>query len=423
MRHAETTRENLAAELSASTNGLTATDLIAKLDDLCQSHDGESQLPGDYHTGPFGVFESRPSDADDTVSLSTGPVAPPNSTAPAETAVSSTHISSPEALDNVVHGSLDPFGVADAEPLMTIHPDPPSHSSSIEEIEISRQQPSLIDAVDPGAGLTHPVAQHDLWQFDDPFSMISDLGISADLTGGELMPLEFFNIATSNVDSEAFAGVFDNVDPAPKLQTPIPKTHSDWEHLMLEAPALLRRYRTGDKVCEPSKQSFWRSFALPFAMPTFAEISVHGRASDAFSSVFYSTLANSAFAIQQSDSLPASNSRWHTIGKNAEEAGRYFLQCALRSEVNQTNCQELITATLGLALVSVSLQHIKHTIKEKPHESRLRANVLYSCTTSQRKLWCISSKLRGLSEPGLSRPRRNPSNTGRFHMSILTSVL
>lgn len=90
-------------------------------------------------------------------------------------------------------------------------------------------------------------------------------------------------------------------------------------------------------------------------MRTFAELSVFGEATDVSSSVFYSALANSAFAIQSSDSTPPKNAQWNAIGENAAEAAQHHLQNALRSESSRAECGQLLSATLSLALVYVSL--------------------------------------------------------------------
>ena len=87
-------------------------------------------------------------------------------------------------------------------------------------------------------------------------------------------------------------------------------------------------------------------------MRTFAELTVFGQAADLPSSIFYSTIANSAFAMQRSDSVLLDDSHWYTIGRSAEDAARRCLQNALQSP--QPDCRELLTATLSLALVSVS---------------------------------------------------------------------
>ena len=152
------------------------------------------------------------------------------------------------------------------------------------------------------------------------------------------------------------AGLYDHANPLPKSPTPalLPGPDSTRTHLLAEAPALLRYYQTGNDAHASAKQSFWKSFVLPSAMRTFAELSVFGEATDVSSSVFYSALANSAFATQSSDPTSQEDAQWNAIGKNAADTAQHHLQNALRSESSRAESGQLLSATLSLALVYVS---------------------------------------------------------------------
>jgi hypothetical protein len=366
--------------------------LIAQLDDYCQKHDGERQLPSDYRTEPFGVFETKRS------KVAAGYLSNPSTTAgvisidPPQRSGSIAQAPDAGTPDVADQQDTDPFADVETEPLISIPEDPPSNESSIEEMKYIRHHHMFNDTDDRDEDMVHAVPQQVLWQFDDLFSFLGDFGLPLEIPGGQFTSLDLFDVGPSTIGQDGFAGLFDNIDQAPKHQAPIPKTHSDWDHLMSEAPALLRCYQTGSEASEPAKQTFWKSFVLPLAMRTFAELSVFGKASDVSSSVFYSTLANSAFAMQRSDPLPPNDSHWYEIGKNAEEAGQYFLQCALRSEADQTDCQELLSATLSLALVSVS--SFLCTENANVHPIKYTANILSSSTTNLTKPCFTCSRLK-----------------------------
>lgn len=344
---------SLAAELSASTNGRTATNLIAQLDDYCQQHDEHQKLPNDYRTGPFGVFEveKRPlkvpnirattnADSQDLVAVS-------------EPTLQASDAISPAALTNL---DTNIFPNLDAGQMITIPEDAPSNSSSIEEIENMRSLDLDQSGFDNlNTDLVHASTQSDFWQMGDPFSFMGDFGLTLDLSEADLMsmyPLDTVSPASALNNSTAH---WDSANTITGQSPRSEKHESNWAHLLAEAPTLLRHYQSNKEGSEPAKQSFWKSFVLPSAMRTFAELSVFGTASDVSTSIFYSTLANSAFSMQRSDSQPPNESHWDAVGRSSEEAARYFLKSAARQDGGQSDCQELLSATLSLALVSVSL--------------------------------------------------------------------
>lgn len=327
--------------------------LISQLDDYCQQHDGDGELPSEFRTGPFGVFEAK-SSSNAHEGLKTAATGGPRNTPKAvESTTSDADATSPNAIADL---DTDVFACTEAGPLISIPEDPPSNESSIEEIEHNRQYNSFDHGHDNDNGFDavagQTMYQHDLWQLDDPFSFMGDFGMPLD--GGDFMLLDSFDVASAASAMDNNAGIFGSNDPVPKPATPIVREHSDWAHLLTEAPSLLRCYQVDDAASEPAKQSFWKSFILPSAMRTFAELSVFGKASDVSSSVFYSTLANGAFSLQRSDGQPPNDSRWYTIGKSAEEAALYYLQSALRPGSETADCQDLLSAILSIALNSVS---------------------------------------------------------------------
>lgn len=332
--YSEGRRETLAAELIASTKGRPAANLIARLDAYCFGHD-DQRLPNDYHDGPFGVFDTRhacPSTAaaegftgeDEAVSVSPQ--------------CSATVAAAPSTDIEAIERTLD-LGA-----LISSFEDPPSNES-VEEIEEIR---NVYQGDSPFAtALVQDSSEHDFWHMEDSLSFMDHLNSPPGMLGGDFMG---FDNMSFEFPTNGFTAQLNSMAVAPRSPTP-PPTNADWSHLLTEAPVLLRYYQNEGNASGLAKQSFWRSFVLPSAMRTFAELTVFGQASNLSSSIFYSTIANSAFAMQRSDLVLADDSHWYAIGQTAEKAARHGLQNALQSP--QPDCRELLTATLSLALVSV----------------------------------------------------------------------
>lgn len=321
--------------------------LIAQLDDYCLQHDADRQLPGEFQTGPFGVFEVQGASS----------AAHPSERSVTEGTTAATASETSSAAESLAALSKDAnvVGVIEPDSTVALFHNVPSDESSAEEIEINRQD----DMFSAWGNLdTTPVRlspQRDVWQLGDPFG--HDFSIPMYMPGGDLMGLDFYDNMLDTSFGGRAAELFDQANVIFSLNLPAPqaRSHADWAHLLTEAPQLLRYYQSASDAPEQAKQSFWKAFILPSAMRTFGEMSVFGKATDASSSIFYSTLANSAFAMQNPDAMDAHSSHWHTVGKSAEEAAQYYLQSALRCEESQLDGQELLSATLSMCLVSVSL--------------------------------------------------------------------
>jgi hypothetical protein len=171
-----------------------------------------------------------------------------------------------------------------------------------------------------------------IWEMDDPFSFLDGLNMPLDLPAEDSIRVGVFDSASFAFNTEGFAGLLDSTRVARKSQTPLPIV-ADWSHLLAEAPLLLRYYKSGGNGSILAKQSFWRSFVLPSALRTFGELTVFGKASDLLSSIFYSTTANSAFAMQSSDSALPDDSQWYII----EKPPRTQLDTACSTPFNHLN--------------------------------------------------------------------------------------
>ena len=333
--------------MSASTEGRTALNLIAQLDDYCLQHDVDKQLSRDFWTGPFGVFEIQ------GTKLASRFSEPPAEVETTDAAASGR--STKDMSGGLSHHHAQTVEAVGSGPTISSPQDVASNESSVEEIENLRQDDMFSVLEDFDTRLLRLSPQLDFWQLEDQF--MHDLSMPLDMIGGDFTGLNFFDNLT---DAPATGGAAEaseqsSVPHRADAYISEPRSHADWSHLLMDAPSLLRCYESASNASEPAKHSFWGTFVLPSAMRTFGELSVFGKATDVSSSIFYSTLANSAFTMQGPEALLTDNSHWRETGKSAEEAAQFYLQRALQSDEPQPDGQELLSATLSMCLVSVSL--------------------------------------------------------------------
>lgn len=321
--------------------------LIAQLDDYCLQHDVDKQRSRDFWTGPFGVFEIQ------GTKLSSHPSEPPaeeNTTDVTPLQRSTTDVSGGSSQQHAQTAEAVDSGPSTSSPQ-----DVASNESSVEEIEYFRPDDMFSALEDFDTRLMRLSPQLDFWQLEDQF--MHDLSMPLDMIGGDFTGLDFFdNLTDAPAAGEApEASGQANMPHCVDAHTTEPRAHADWAHLLVDAPSLLRCYDSANGAFKPAKHSFWGTFVLPSAMRTFGELSVFGKATDASSSIFYATLANSAFAMQGPEALPTARLHWRETGKSAEEAAQFYLQDALHSNAPQPDGQEeLLSATLSMCLVSVS---------------------------------------------------------------------
>jgi hypothetical protein len=343
----ESKRESLSAQLSASTDGRTALNLIAQLDDYCLQHDVDKQLSREFWTGPFGVFGIQ------GTKLASHPSEPP--TEENTTDATASQESTADVSRGPSHHLAQTAEAVGTGPSTPSPQDVASNESSVEEIENCRQDDMFSVLEDFDTRLMRLSPQLDFWQLEDQF--MHDLNMPLDMIGGDFTGLDFFdNLTDAPAAGEAAETSGQaNISHPVDAHTTESRAHADWAHLLMDAPSLLRCYESANDSSNPAQHSFWGTFVLPSAMRSFGELSVFGKATDASSSIFYATLANSAFTMQGPEALLTDNAHWRETGKSAEEAAQFYLQCALRSDAPQPDGQELLLAILSMCLVSVSL--------------------------------------------------------------------
>ncbi|OTA28548.1 hypothetical protein BTJ68_09727 [Hortaea werneckii EXF-2000] len=332
--------------LTASTQGRTAMNLIAELDDYCQQLESNQSLSCDYRAGPFGVFEAAGGIVMETE-------------APTGTFPESRAIQDSGAQEFAATG-LEPTALNGADSLLADVPDcgiPPPHDhpsdSSVEEIEhgISRNQAWGHASFDSNE--LQLQLQNEFCRIDEPTISTFDWDLPLDFPNENFGRLDFSDLLRPVLPTEN-PGAPDTSDIDPLTSSSSArKTHSHWSHLLTKAPSLLRRCQTGGVESDPVKQSFWKSFALPSALRTFADLSVFDTASDISLSIFYSTLANGAFQMQREEDKNAGGSNWLTVASDAEEAAQYFLRSNCSSDAEPLDYQGHLTAQLSLSLASL----------------------------------------------------------------------
>ena len=322
--------------------------LIAELDDYCQQLESNQSLSCDYRAGPFGVFEATGGTAMETEA--------PTGTFP------ESRRSQDSRTGAIAATGLEPTALNEAESLLADGPDymiPPPHDhpsdSSVEEIEHSISRDQACGHASFDSNELQLQLPNEFFRIDEPTISTLDWDLPLDFSNENFARLDFSDLLRPvlPIENPSVPDASD-VDPL-KPSSSARKTHSHWSHLLTKAPSLLRRCQTGGVESDPVKQSFWKSFALPSAMRTFADLSVFDTASDISLSTFYSTLANGAFQMQREEDKNADGSHWLTVASDAEEAAQYFLRSDCSSDTEPLDYQGHLTAQLSLSLASVSI--------------------------------------------------------------------
>ena len=127
------------------------------------------------------------------------------------------------------------------------------------------------------------------------------------------------------------------------------------------AEPLLRYYKQHidgvSRTIYPKRTSPWQVMFLPYALETFAELSLWNGASHTRTCIFYTLLAHSAFHLHISNKQNSSFSHWRDIGIKHQEKAKYHIRNALQLEVfgeKHAKYTELLMAILAMGMTSVS---------------------------------------------------------------------
>lgn len=107
----------------------------------------------------------------------------------------------------------------------------------------------------------------------------------------------------------------------------------------------------------PRRTSPWQLIFLPYALETFAELSLWHGASHTRSCIFYTLLAHSAFHLHQCNEQENFASYWRDVGIKHQEKAKSHLRNALQFEVlgeKHAKYTELLMAILAMGMTSVS---------------------------------------------------------------------
>ncbi|KAI7555049.1 hypothetical protein KC331_g111 [Hortaea werneckii] len=344
--YSETGRMCQTERLAASTQGRTAMNLIAQLDDYCQQRESDQSLSCDSRAGPFGVFEAISGTVMETEA--------PTGTSPKRRATQDSRVQAnpatgpePTALNET--GS----SLADVPDYMILPPHDHPSDSSVEDIEHDISTSRACGHASFDSNELQLQIQNEFCRIDEPTLSTLDWDLPVDFSNEGFSRLDFSDLLRSASPIENTTAPYANGSDTLTSLSTARKTHSNWSHLLKEAPALLRRCRTGSVESDPVKQSFWKSFALPSAMRTFADLSVFDTASDISLSIFYSTLANGAFQMQREEGENTDGSNWLTVASDAEEAAQYFLKSNSDFDTESLDYEGHLTAQLSLGLASL----------------------------------------------------------------------
>lgn len=320
---AEQDRRLMCDELSASTNGRTAADLLSQLDEECERRE-QCESASDIEMGPFGAFRSR------TLPVEASSIARSSST-PDET-----------------------FFLAEDESVEDI----PRDGNSMDLNSLN------FDGLNDYNGF-------DLMEATNTFGSFGNINGSWAPLGGEFAGFDPFAVLESPYSRPSF-GNFDAFSaqdamrirlPSPVIFDTIPRALSpnlsgDSGFQVQEAADLLRYYK--EKVIRvPSgsstrRKSPWEILVMPSAMQTFAEMSVFNTASPARLATLHALLANSAFHLHASDKGGQASHRWLQAGVKAQRVAKERLKNALELDTGQGDYKEVLMAILAMVMVSVS---------------------------------------------------------------------
>ncbi|GAB7359144.1 hypothetical protein MBLNU230_g5211t1 [Neophaeotheca triangularis] len=313
----ESERRTLAAELTASFNGVSAGVLLSQIDEACDGSEESGELEVGLQRGPFHVFKALP-----------------------ETH-STTSLPEPGCITNGIAGEDEGNCTPTAQE--------PSYETAELTLPVSHAgnwtSSSMPPAVDPCQPLSENFWPQTLfddqlwWDSLDPFATIS---------GGFSFPWDGVVSSFSGQDLQS-------AQPAPPPEHVFrtsPQECPDTVGLIEQAPELLRYFQDDSYASRVPIKTFWGLSALPVAMRTFAELTVFQNSDHLSSSVFYATLASSATSrAGRSNALARCDNSLDTARK-AELVAKYHLRLALETNVGTGQYKEALMSTLALALVS-----------------------------------------------------------------------
>lgn len=184
--------------------------LIAQLEDHCLRFDLDRQLPKDFQTGPFGVFEAK-KNVFSSHSLEQSAKGKVAAESPAEETIGNdSHV--------VVNSDAGMTGSVDLDSIMAIPQGPPSNESSVEEIACRSDDDMYGVPHGSGPGAMCPMPCNDFWQVGDLFT--SGAKMPMDILDSDFTNLDFLAEVPSLSDMDDFAGLYDHGRLSPKSPTP-----------------------------------------------------------------------------------------------------------------------------------------------------------------------------------------------------------
>lgn len=331
----------MSDELSGSLGGCSPLQVLADIDTACEQVEGSGRTMATLAKGPFGVFQVAPP----------SPAAQPPTPDPTPSCHSSEDVANtdfgPDEVIEVVGNPQDdwPSRLCDENSDMFVEALDPSlafnthgHGSSD---RLLMQDASVAHAFFPGAPVEDTVPL-----FDPNFgSHAMEQGLHINDTG-----------APNNSSPQL------NIPPVPSPRGLLQDLGSS-PALPGTAEPLLRYYKQcidniSSNLNHPRRTSPWQLIFLPYALETFAELSLWNGASHTRSCIFYTLLAHSAFHLHQSNEQDNFAKYWRDVGTQHQKKAQSDLRNALQFEVlgeRHAKYTELLMAILAMGMTSVSL--------------------------------------------------------------------
>ena len=336
----ELDRRLMSDEISDSLGGSSPLRILAEIDTACEKVDGCDKAMAGLAKGPFGVFQA----------LEPSSTAQPPTPEPTPSSPSST---------NLTHVDFE------SDRLVDENPQPHDWADRLCNEESSHL---FMGALDPALAFN---GNHD-GNTDQLLMQDASMGHSFFSAGPieDTMSLFTPNLGPNTMgqdlhvkDSGATqsSGSQMNMPPTPSPTRGLLQELGFTSALPDTAEPLLRYYKQHiDGVSSstyPKRTSPWQVMFLPYALETFAELSLWSGASHTRTCIFYTLLAHSAFHLHRSNKHNSSLSHWRDVGIRHQEKAKYHIRNALQSEVfgeKHAKYTELLMAILAMGMTSVS---------------------------------------------------------------------
>ncbi|KAF2144335.1 uncharacterized protein K452DRAFT_350018 [Aplosporella prunicola CBS 121167] len=319
---AEDDRRLMSLELSESTGGKPAMDMVLELDAKCERRDKDQEGDNESITaGPFSVFRAY--------STRTQPSESPE------------EVESAEGVDNVINEVTNDSWDAQLEQIVAEQLPSPPIDSSHDDLNLTQQEDQL------------PIWDTLSGENYDVDSLFPNL--SSDLAFPHMDTLD--TAAIGNTSNESPNTLSRDFAITQTYLTPVGRPFE--QSLSPDIPVLLRYCKSNFAMSPPRlgrRLSPWQRLFVPYVMETFGELTLGDNTSCPRLAIFYAVLANSAFHLQYFSPSQNHEPYWLENGIKYQKMAKEYLKKALQTEYvgnSQVKYKELLMAILAMAISSV----------------------------------------------------------------------